>query len=431
VLLEDYGDFMSIKLRETCRVCGSKNLVPILSLGEQYSVGFMDKPDEFTVKAPLDLVLCNVKNGGCGLLQLKHTLDHDILYRKYWYKSGISTTMVKALKDIVDAAGKIIKLKQGDIVIDIGSNDGTLLKQFSTKGIIKVGFEPSNLWELGVSEDTKIIHDYFNYSSFRKEFGDKKSKLITSISMFYDLEDPNTFVDDIKQCLDKDGLWIIQMNYLGLMLQENTFDNISHEHLEYYSLLSLKNLLDRHDMETMDVELNDVNGGGFRIYVRHKNSKVKPFAGGAQRVNELLNNELKQGFDDKKVYDAFSKRISSIKVKLLEFLKQETKSGKRVYIYGASTRGLVVLQYAGITNKLIPFAIDRNEDKWGKYIVGTGIKVIPFEDYRKNPPDYLLVLPYQFKNEIAKQEADFLKQGGKMIFALPNFQVIDKNYLKE
>jgi hypothetical protein len=249
--------------------------------------------------------------------------------------------------------------------------------------------------------------------------------------MFYDLEDPNTFVDDIKQCLDKDGIWIIQMNYLGLMLQENTFDNISHEHLEYYSLLSLKNLLDRHDMEIMDVELNDVNGGGFRIYVRHKNSKVKPFAGGAQRVNELLNNELKQGFDDKKVYDAFSKRISGIKVKLLEFLKQETKSGKKVYIYGASTRGLVVLQYAGITNKLIPFAIDRNEDKWGKYIVGTGIKVIPFEDYRKSPPDYLFVLPYQFKNEIANQEADFLKQGGKMIFALPNFQVIDKTYLKK
>lgn len=416
---------------DKCRVCGSKNLVPILSLGDQYSVGFMDKPDEITVKAPLDIVLCNAKDGGCGLLQMKHTLNHDILYRKYWYKSGISTTMVKALKDIVDSAEKIIKLKPGDILIDIGSNDGTLLKQCLTKGVIKVGFEPSNLWELGVSKDTKIIHDYFNHDSFKKEFGDKKAKVITSISMFYDLDNPNSFVDDIKKCLDKDGLWIIQMNYLGLMIDENTFDNISHEHLEYYSLLSLKNLLDRHDMEVIDVELNDINGGGFMIYIKHKNSKVQPFAGGAQRVNELLSKELKQGFDDKKVYDAFSKRISSIKSKLIDFLKTETNAGKKVYIYGASTRGLVVLQYAGITNKLIPFAIDKNEDKWGKYIVGTGIKVIPFEEYRKNPPNYLFVLPYQFKKEIVKQEAEFLKNGGKMIFALPNFEVIDKEYLKK
>lgn len=421
---------MSIKIKESCRVCGNPKLVPILSLGNQYSVGFMDTPEEVTVKAPLDLVLCNVKDGGCGLLQLKHTLDHDILYKKYWYKSGISTTMVKALKNIVDSAQKIVKLKGGDMLIDIGSNDGTLLKQCSTAGVVKVGFEPSNLWELGVSEDTKIIHDYFNYDSFTKEFNDKKAKIITSISMFYDLENPNTFVSDIKKCLDKDGLWIIQMNYLGLMLEENTFDNISHEHLEYYSLLSLKNLLDRHDMEIIDVELNDINGGGFMIYIKQKDGNAT-VVGGKERVEKLLNKEMGKGFDDKSVYDAFSERISGIKERLMNFLKEENRKGKKTYIYGASTRGLVVLQYVGITKEAIPFAIDKNEDKLGKYIVGTGIEIIPFEKYRANPPDYLFVLPYHFKKEIAKQEADFLRNGGKMIFALPNFEIIGEDYLNK
>jgi len=413
-----------------CRVCSSKNLVPILSLGAQYAVGFLDDPTEKTIKAPLDLMLCNVKNGGCGLLQLKHTLDHDILYRKYWYKSGISTTMVKALEDIVLCAEKIIKPKAGDIVIDIGSNDGTLLRQYKTTGVITVGFEPSNLWELGVQGNTKIFHDYFNYDTFRKAYGEKKAKIITSIAMFYDLEKPNEFVEDIKKCLDKNGLWLIQMNYLGLMLDDNTFDNICHEHLEYYSLLSLENLLKKHNMDIIDVELNDVNGGSYRVYIKNNDGNVKPFPGGNERVKKLRHDEQNKGFDDKKVYDDFSKRVSGIKKQLFDFLEHEKKQGKRIYIYGASTRGLVVLQYAGINNNLIQFAVDKNQDKWGKYIVGTGIKVIPFDEYRGNLPDYLLVLPYQFKNEIVNQEAEFLKKGGKMIFALPNFQVIDKSYIK-
>ena len=354
----------TIKKRTTCRVCGSKKLTPILSLGQQYAVGFLDDPKQKTVKAPLDLVLCNVKDGGCGLLQLRHTLDHDILYRQYWYKSGISTTMVAALGDIVHAAEKIIPLQPGDIVIDIGANDGTLLRQYQTNGIRKIGFEPSNLWELGVTEGTTIIHDYFNQQSFARECGDRKAKIITSIAMFYDLEDPNQFVADIQVCLDPDGLWIIQMNYLGLMIDNHTFDNISHEHLEYYSLLSLENLLKRHDFEIMDVELNDVNGGSYRVYIKKRGSAVKwPSArtpGGPERVQKLRKKELRQGYDKKALYTRFSKELAGIKNKLVKFLKQEVQKGKTIYIYGASTRGLVVLQYAGIDKRLIKAAVDKN-----------------------------------------------------------------------
>lgn len=415
---------MKIKTRETCRVCGSSKLIPILSLGNQYVTNFVDDVEGDYPRGPLELVLCNVKDGGCGLLQLKHTIERDVMYRKYWYKSGISTTMVKALADITSAAERIVDLSAGDIVVDIGANDGTLLRQYKIPGLITVGFEPSNLWKLGIEGNSKIINDYFNYAAFQRELENKKAKVITSIAMFYDLEDPNTFVEDIKKCLDKDGVWIIQMNYLGLMLENNTFDNISHEHLEYYSFLSLSNLLDRHDMEAFDVELNDVNGGSFRIYVRVKEGNAKGFPGHEERLKTQKNYEEKMGFDNDKIYDKFAKRIEKTKNDLVAFLNQEVKKGKKIFIYGASTRGLVVLQYAGIDKKLIKAAADMNPDKWGKYIVGTGIPIMSVEEYRKERPDYLLVLPYHFIEEIKKQERDFLKMGGKMIVAIPDFKVI-------
>jgi hypothetical protein len=244
--------------------------------------------------------------------------------------------------------------------------------------------------------------------------------------MFYDLEDPNSFVEDIKKCLDKDGVWIIQMNYLGLMIANNTFDNISHEHLEYYSLLSLENLLKRHGMEAFDVELNDVNGGSFRIYVRQQGSAVKGFAGAEQRLEKQKAYETKMGFHDSQLYGKFAKRIEKNKKAVITFLQQQVKAGKKIFIYGASTRGLVVLQYFGIDNKLISGAADMNPDKWGKYIVGTGIPIMSVEEYRQKKPDYLLVLPYHFLNEIKEQENEFLKNGGKMIVAIPDFKVISK-----
>ncbi|HKZ49715.1 MAG TPA: class I SAM-dependent methyltransferase [Candidatus Nanoarchaeia archaeon] len=416
--------------RKDCRVCGNENLAPIFSLGEQYVTNFPDDPGKDYPKGPLDLVLCNKESGGCGLLQMKHTFDQDAMYRKYWYKSGISSTMVKALEDVVKSAEKSVKLQLGDIVIDIGSNDGTTLRHYGP-GVVKVGFEPSNLWELGIEGNDKIIPDYFNYDAFRNEFGYEKAKVITAIAMFYDLEDPNKFVSDVKQVMHPDGLFMIQMNYLGLMLKDLTFDNISHEHLEYYSLLSLESLLKRHDLEAFDVETNDVNGGSFRIYIRHKDGNVNAREGAEKRLDEMREQESRMGMDKKEVYDEFATKIKTVRDDLRTFLEQEVANGKSIYIFGASTRGLVVLQYAGIDNKLIKAATDKNPDKFGKYIVGTGIQIKPLEEYRKEQPDYLFVLPYQFKKEMVKQEAEYLQRGGKMIFALPKFTVVDKTALEE
>ncbi|MBI3987667.1 MAG: methyltransferase domain-containing protein [Lentisphaerae bacterium] len=421
----------TIKERTNCRVCGVPKLLPILSLGDQYTVGFLQNPKEQTVKAPLDLVLCDASSGGCGLLQLKHTIDHDLLYRQYWYKSGISTTMVKALADIVRCAEQWTSLRHGDIVVDIGSNDGTLLRQYDEPDIVKVGFEPSNLCALGRQPGTTIIHDYFNAAAFEKHFKNRKAKVVTSIAMFYDLEAPDAFVESVRHCLDKDGLWIIQMNYLGLMLDNNTFDNISHEHLEYYSLLSLEVLLQKHAFQVLDVELNDVNGGSFRILIGHRDGELQPLPGAPERVEALRQRERERGLCEKRGFDAFVGRLGNIKTKLHAFLREEKRKGKRIYIYGASTRGLVVLQYAGIDNTLIDAAVDKNADKWGRYITGTGIRVIPFVDYRTNLPDYLFVLPYQFKDEILRQEKDFVLKGGRMIFALPEFDVVGGEYFSK
>jgi len=417
---------MQVKTRETCRVCGSNRLIPILSLGDQFVTNFVEEPDRDSPKGALELVLCNAKDGGCGLLQLKHTVERDVLYKKYWYQSGISTTMVKALADIASSAERMAKLSSGDLVIDIGANDGTLLRQYKTPGLITIGFEPSDLWKLGIKGNSKMINDYFNHETFQRECGNEKAKVITSIAMFYDLEDPNTFVEDIKKCLDKDGVWIIQMNYLGLMLENNTFDNICHEHLEYYSLLSLQNLLNRHDMEPFDVELNDVNGGSFRIYIRHKGGKIKSFLGAEERLRTLKAYEEKMGFDNNRAYDNFAKRIEKTKSDVMDFLNQEVKEGKKIFIYGASTRGLVVLQYFGIDKELIKAAVDKNPEKHGKYIVGTGIPIMSVEEYRKKKPDYLFVLPYHFIEEIKDQERNFLEKGGKMIIVMPKFRIITK-----
>ncbi len=328
--------------------------------------------------------------------------------------------MVKTLMDVVEDASSRVKLNDDDMVIDIGSNDGTLLTFYQNK-ITKVGFEPSNLVKYTPEmQNSIIINDFFNYETFILKIGNKKAKIITSIAMFYDLDDPNKFVEDIRACLSEDGLWIIQMNYLGLMIKNQTFDNISHEHLEYYSLLSLDYLLSKHRLRIDDVELNDVNGGSFKIYVRHASSSENP---NRSSLEMLKNKEKKERLDKKETYVEFAKKIKLLKSDTLRFLHNVTKEGKKVMIFGASTRGLVMLQYMGIDKATIRYATDKNKDKFNRYIADTGIKILPYGSYRAEAPDYLLVLPYQFIREFVNQESDFLAGGGKLITLVPKLKV--------
>lgn len=430
-IIRDFVIMGSVKTITSCRLCDSKDLTFILSLGEQYVSDFIEGPSDEGIKVPLELVLCDVNSGGCGLLQLRHTTPSNSLYRNYWYKSGMNQTMKDALADITNKAEKIITLSTGDLVLDIGCNDGTLLRSYKSEGIRTIGFDPAeNLMEEARIGTTRIINDFFNSESFILEFGDEKAKIITSIAMFYDLDEPNKFVKDIANCLDRDGIWIIQMSYLPSMLEQNAFDNICHEHLEYYSLMSLQNPLKRHELEVFDVELNDVNGGSFRTYVKHKDSSsITPFKNSAERVKDLENFELSLGLDNKEIYDEFAGRVNHIKTKLSEFIRQEIQEGKTVSIYGASTKGNTLLQYFELDSTLIKSAAEKNPDKWGKKTVGTLIPIVSEEEVRSDNPDYFLILPWHFLKEFMYREADYLRSGGKFIVPLPEFNLVGQDEL--
>jgi len=414
----------NLQIRKSCRVCNHEPLDEIISLGMQPLINFLDSPQK-VYSAPLDLVLCNKKTGGCGLVQLKHTVPGDLLYKKFWYKSGVNQTIKNDLADIVSKVEQLIELEPKDIVVDIGSNDSTLLRSYSDKDLVLVGFEPAtNLLEEAKIGTTKIFNDFFNYEQFKKEFGERKVKVVTSISMFYDLEKPKKFVEDIVKILENDGIWIIQMNYLMTMLENNAFDNIVHEHLEYYSLKSLEYLLNKHNLEVFDVEQNKINGGSIRTYVKHKACKKYPIS---ERISQTRKNEEIGGLEEHSTYINFGKRIIDLKKKTYGFIKKEVDVGKKVYIYGASTRGNTLLQFYNLDNNLISKAADRNPDKWGKEIVGTKISIISEEQARKEKPDYFLVLPWYFINEFETREKKYLEEGGKFIVPLPNFHLITFN----
>lgn len=414
-----------IRVATVCRVCGNEALAPVLSLGNHYVSDFVDTMTE-NASAPLELVICNASEGGCGLLQLKHTADQDSLYRNYWYRSGINQTMRDALQDIADKASELVLLQKGDHIIDTGSNDNTLLKSYNRSDINRIGFEPAtNLMPYAAHPDITVINDFFSAAPFKKKTNNATAKIITSIAMFYDLEDPNAFVADIASCLHKDGVWIIQMAYLPSMLLDNIFDNICHEHLEYYSLLSLENLLHRHNLAVIDVELNDVNGGSYRAYITHKeNTTIKPFEGAQERIEALRTQEQTMHLDTLAPYQDFAASVESIKEKVTSFITEEVSNGKTVYVYGASTKGNTLLQYFGLDHTVITAAAERNPDKWGKKTVGTLIPIISEEEARAAKPDYFLVLPWHFLKEFKQREQEYLNAGGKFIVPLPHFEIV-------
>jgi len=373
-----------IKEITRCRVCGNEKLVPILSLGEQHVSNFITSESEEKEKVPLELVLCELKSGGCGLLQLRHTTPGELMYEQYWYLSGLNESMRLALADITQSIQRIMPLKPNDRVLDIGCNDGTLLRSYTADGLQLYGIDPAkNLVPYSSKGTTKIINDYFSAEAMGRNLPGTAFKAITSIAMFYDLDDPNQFVGDITKVLEPDGVWVIQMSYLPLMLKTNAFDNICHEHLVYYSLLSLENLLKRHGLEVFDVTLNDVNGGSFRAYCGFKsNSYLRAIPAAQERVRAMRHAEMKLGLDERTIYEQFADRIEGLKEKTFGFIKSEVAKGKRVYVYGASTKGNTLLQTYGLDKKLITAAAERNKDKYGKMTIGTHIPIISEDEAR-------------------------------------------------
>ena len=417
---------MKIKTRKTCRICGSP-LIEVINLGNQtLGNSFLYPKDEKLPSAPLELVRCDAEsNNGCGLVQLRHTVPAHILYTEYWYRSGVNQTMKVHLANIAKKTEKIAGLKSGDNVLDIGCNDGTLLLSYTTSGIKRIGIDPAgNIITTAKKHGVEVVNDFFSSTVFFKSCK-KKAKVITSIAMFYDLEDPNKFVSDIKKILHEDGLWVIELSYLPMMLKSNSFDTICHEHLEYYALAPIEFMLMNHGLEAIDVEFNEINGGSFRLYITHRGKKAA-----SKFLLKTRKEEKGLNLTSEKPYKIFINNIEKIKNKLTNLIKSEHALGKKIFVYGASTKGNTILQFCNLDNKIITAAADRNPEKWGKITPGTNIPIVSEEEARDSKPDYFLVLPWHFFAEFVKREKKFLKAGGKFIFPLPEVKIIDKGVLE-
>lgn len=408
----------------SCRSCGSKRLTEILNFGNVYVSSFLESGEE-GFKAPLELVLCEE----CKLLQLRYTVNPELLYRKYWYKSSVNETMKLHLENLVAKTLEYVKLKPWDVVVDIGANDGTLLR-FLPENVTRIGFEPAfNLRREARKGGNIIISDFFSSEKYKEWMGGDESmvkpKIIFCIAMFYDLDNPNKFLEDVKQILAEDGIFIIEQRYLPKMLEQNDIGNICHEHLEYYSLLSLKPLLERHGLEIFGTETNLVNGGSFRVYVKHKGASMFSSRETKDRLLSLMYCEYSFGLDGKKAYLDFATTVESVKHEVHNFVKLKHKEGKIIHVYGASTKGNTILQYFGLDNTLIEAAAERDPRKYGKRTVGTHIPIVSEEESRRRA-DYYLVLIWHFREAVIKREQKFLESGGKLIFPLPKFEVVVK-----
>jgi len=406
----------------------------LLDLGELYISDFLSNVEteyQGKKKASLTLTLDDV----IGAPKLTTAVDPDLMYGRYWYHSGTNASMTNQLRKIAEEISTRIKFKKGDIWLDIACNDGTMFR-FIPKEFIKIGIDPveDSFLDMSSGLADSVVQDYFSVDAYKKTgYGDKKCKVITTIAMFYDLDDPHPFIEDVKEILEEDGLWVVQISYTPLMVKQMAFDNICHEHVYYHSLNSLKKLIEPHGFKIVDCSLNDTNGGSCRVYFQKESAREESF--GTQplrdvckyRINAFLNfenNELDIANPD--VWKEFTIKLNEMKKETVNFIREERAKGKTIYGYGASTKGNTLLQYYGLTPDDITAIAERSPEKYGKFVVGTNIPIVSEKEMRKAKPDYLLVLPWHFIKEFVEREAQFLDNGGKFIVPCPKFEVIGR-----
>jgi SAM-dependent methyltransferase len=417
---------MHLRYRQSCRGCGSTALTPVIDLGEQFVQGAFLKPGTQPPtlrRIPLRLFRCDPTKdqSACGLLQTSVTVPPEILYSTYWYRSGTNATMTDHLSGIAKEAAELTRSDHA-AVLDIGCNDGTLLRAYPSS-FKRFGVDPSNAID-AIGPEITAIQDIFPSDELNARLEGKKLDVITSIAMFYDLEDPIAFVRAIKAALAPDGVWIFEMSYMPSMLRTNSYDTICHEHLEYYSLAVIEFILGRAGMKIFRASLNGINGGSIRCYATHADNfrfKSEPDSDG---LASLRNAEFDLALDSDAPYRDFQARVERHRDQLTKLIKDLKRDGKRIHVYGASTKGNVILQFCGIDNNLIDYAADRNPDKNGARTIGTNIPIISEEESRAMKPDYYLVLPWHFRDEFLNRERKTIEAGSKFIFPLPEIEVV-------
>jgi SAM-dependent methyltransferase len=412
---------MSARAIIACRCCGSTRLESVLSLGVQYLTGvFPRSPDEHVTSGPLELVKC-MGADSCGLVQLRHTYDSSEMYgANYGYRSGLNQSMVRHLGETVAAVVAEFPPSPGGLVLDIGSNDGTTLS-FMPSTVRRVGMDPTivkygKFYQPGIDK----IPDFFSARTFREHYGDAKADIITSIAMFYDLDDPLAFVRDIADVLAPDGVWYFEQSYVLTMLTQNAYDTICHEHLEYYALRQIQWMMQRCGLRVIDVKLNDVNGGSFSVTACREGARHRA---NAAALAEIAAGEREARLDELAPYHAFATRVAAHRDALVALLADIRARGEKVLGYGASTKGNVILQYCGFTTDDVPAIAEVNPDKFGAFTPGTHIPIISEAEAHAQKPDYLLAMPWHFRENLIGRETAYLAAGGKMIFPLPEISV--------
>ena len=403
-----------------CRICKSRNLRKVLDLGKQALTGkFPRSFNKKILSTPLSISICR----NCKFVQLSNNFNNSYLYNlEYGYESGINSTMKNHLRKISKKVSELKKLNKNSIVVDIASNDGTLLNSYK-KNIIKVGIDPIlNRFKKNYKKIHYKIPDFFSLKKFNNLKLKKKADVITAFAVFYDINDPNTFLKEIKKCLDEKGIFIIEQSNLAHMIKLNSFDTICQEHLGYYSTKVIQNLMEKNNLKIFDHEYNESNGGSSRYYITHKDNNEINI--NYKNINYAIRFENKYKLGKLKTYSNFEKKINQIKKRIQNKITSILNSNKIIHGYGASTKGNVILQYFGIDNKKINYISDRNPFKYNRYTPGTKIKIISEKKSRLMKPDYYFVLPWHFKKEILVRERRIRKKKTKFIFPLPKFTII-------
>lgn len=403
-----------------CRSCKSRDIKDLFSLGNQAFTGIFLKKHNKIPYGKLDLIICN----SCSLVQLKNNFNLRTMYGStYGYRTGLNASMVRHIHEKANFLKKISKIKSSELIIDIGSNDGTMLNYFASQNYLNlIGIDPTiNKFKKFYKKKIKKIPDFFNNALIKKYLKNRKAKIISSIAMFYDLPDPIKFAKDIFNSLDDQGIWHLEQSYSGYMLENNSYDTICHEHLEYYSLKSIKYIFDQANLKIIDLRFNDINGGSFAITVAKKNSKHKEIK---NKIQKILFKEKRKKINLPTTYAKFYKSISIEKKKLIKFLKFLKEKQKKVIGYGASTKGNVILQFCKINSKLLENICEVNSDKEGAFTPGSKIKIISEKKAKFLNPDYFFVLPWHFRKFIIEKEIKLIKKGTKFIFPLPKFRIV-------
>ena len=404
-----------------CRIGGGSHLVSVLNLGEQPLTGVFPKTREQRVtRGPLELVWCPQS----GLLQMRHSFCLEEMYGgNYGYRSGLNASMVAHLESKVRSIERLVPLRTGDVVLDIGSNDATLLKSYAAQGIKRIGIDPTGpQFRSFYPPEILLVPDFFSASAFKDALPEgSRARVVTSISMFYDLEQPHQFVREVSEVRAADGIWHFEQSYMPAMLRTTSYDTVCHEHIEYYSLSVVDRLLREHGLRVADVEMNGINGGSFAVTACHENA---PFRRNVAVIDWMLEQEERWGMSSPRPYRQFEDRVFAHRADLQRLVRLLVADGKKVLGYGASTKGNVLLQFCGFTPADIPAVADVNPNKFGSFTPGTLIPIVSEAEAKAMQPDCFLVLPWHFKENIVKREAAYLNAGGKMIFPLPEIEIV-------